>query len=124
MKRSYLCIYEYESTVFGVDEIKSKDIQIFVKNNLKKCEYLFQRIANKSATSDMYSNYEKLGFINISAIKFKGRQRNNARIYCKDFIGESNKRYIILVEYLHSKKQTKLRDKEIALIKRIVNYEY
>ncbi len=78
-----------------------------------KLSRIFSQINNGKPPKDVYGseNYDN-SIKNVTAIKFKGKSFNNARIYCKDY-AENKPRIIILSELLKSKKQTKLTEKEI-----------
>ncbi|WP_158009388.1 hypothetical protein, partial [Bathymodiolus thermophilus thioautotrophic gill symbiont] len=82
------------------------------------------RIKEETATRNVYSseNYND-DIENITAIKFKGKVFNNARIYCKDYY-DNKLRIIVLSELLISKKQTKLTHKERNLINKVNDYDY
>jgi hypothetical protein len=90
----------------------------------KKLQNILLRIKEKTAVKDVYSseNYNN-GIENVTAIKFKGRRFDNARIYCQDYY-ENNLRIIVLSELLASKKQNKLTHKEKNLIKKVNDYDY
>lgn len=110
---------------FCIDE-NNKDVIVdfLQEKGHTKLQYIIQQIANKTATKNVYSseNYNN-DIKNITAIKFKGKAFNNARIYCKDY-KKNEKRIIILCELLPSKKQDKLTRIEKNLIQKVNDYEY
>ena len=109
MPREYIIIYTIENISFAIDE----DNIIKIKKELEKIKLelfgiqkrYFDLIANEKCTKDKYSNENyKEGIKNVTALKFKGKNKNNARIYCKDFQKE-NERIIILCEFHKKNKQ-------------------
>jgi len=125
MKRTKVKLSDYDRIVFYIDEKNKDSIMNFLKTKgTEKLGRIFSRINNGKPPKDVYSleNYDK-SIKNVTAIKFKGKHFNNARIYCKDD-NEKEPRVIILSELLESKKQTKLTEKEKNLIKKVNDYDY
>ncbi|SMM98091.1 hypothetical protein SPONN_846 [uncultured Candidatus Thioglobus sp.] len=110
---------------FYIDEENKDGIIAFLNEKGKdKLQIILSRICNGKPPKNVYSSENYTGSIkNITAIKFKGKAFNNARIYCKDY-NESELRIIVLSELLASKKQTKLTHKEKNLIKKVNDYDY
>ncbi len=110
---------------FYIDEENQGKIFIFLKGKSKeRLRYIFSRICKGKPPTDVYSseNYSD-NIKNVTAIKFKGRKFNNARIYCKDY-NDRKPRIIVLSELLTSKKNNKLKHGERNLIKKVNNYDY
>ena len=127
MSRIYNIIYEINNVIFAVDE-KNRDEIIknlkAIRLDVSKMKDLyFDLIVKGTCSKDKYSqeNYSNV-IENVTALKFKGKSKNNSRIYCKDFKKE-NKRIIILCEF-HKKKQNKLLMRERSIISRINKHEY
>ena len=123
MCRKYIVITEINNIVFAIDKRNMEEITKLLnpfKGDITK--NYFPLIAQNKCPKDKYSfeNY-KSSIKNITALKFKAKHMNNARIYCQDF-RKNNTRYIILCEPYHSKKQTKISDKEKAIIKKVNTY--
>ncbi len=111
--------------MFFIDKSNKQDIENFFKGKRSnKLQEFLSKIANNTATRDIYGqeNFNK-NIKDITVIKFKGKQSNNARIYCKDFYSDTQ-RIIVLSELLESKKQNKLTQKEKTLINKVNNYDY
>ncbi|CAB5503761.1 hypothetical protein THERMOT_1848 [Bathymodiolus thermophilus thioautotrophic gill symbiont] len=125
MKRSKVKLIAYAKIAFYIDEKNKDEILNFLKEKGKeKLQNILLRIKEKTATRNVYSseNYND-DIENVTAIKFKGKVFNNARIYCKDYY-DNKLRIIVLSELLISKKQTKLTHKERNLINKVNDYDY
>lgn len=125
MKRNKVELHIFSEIVFYIDEKNKDSIIDFLKEKGKdKLVRIFSRINNGKPPKDVYDseNYDN-SIKNVTAIKFKGKKFNNARIYCKDY-AENKPRIIILSELLKSKKQTKLTEKERNLIKKVNDHDY
>lgn len=61
----------------------------------------------------------------VTAIKFKRKQKNNFRIYCREFIDDivKNRKKIVMIT-VHNKKSQGLTKKEKTIIASISKYEY
>ena len=127
MLRKYIIIKDIKNVIFAIDKDNSdkikKDLERIKVNTDKIGKHYFNAIAENRCTTDKYSQ-ENYGqeIKNVTALKFKGKSTNNARIYCKDW-KEGNNRIIVLCEF-YIKKQTKLNQKIKNIIKRISQYEY
>ncbi|SHA05612.1 hypothetical protein BTHERMOSOX_808 [Bathymodiolus thermophilus thioautotrophic gill symbiont] len=125
MKRNKVKLIAYAKIAFYIDEKNKDEILNFLKEKGgKKLQNILLRIKEETATRNVYSseNYND-DIENITAIKFKGKVFNNARIYCKDYY-DNKLRIIVLSELLISKKQTKLKHKERNLINKVNDYDY
>ncbi|CAB5506528.1 hypothetical protein [Bathymodiolus thermophilus thioautotrophic gill symbiont] len=125
MKRNKVKLIAYAKIAFYIDEKNKDEILNFLKEKGKeKLQNILLRIKEKTATRNVYSseNYND-DIENVTAIKFKGKVFNNARIYCKDYY-DNKLRIIVLSELLISKKQTKLTHKERNLINKVNDYDY
>lgn len=125
MKRNKVKLIAYAKIAFYIDEKNKDEILNFLKEKgRKKLQNILLRIKEETATRNVYSseNYND-DIENITAIKFKGKVFNNARIYCKDYY-DNKLRIIVLSELLISKKQTKLKHKERNLINKVNDYDY
>jgi len=125
VKRNKVKLIAYAKIAFYIDEKNKDEILNFLKEKgRKKLQNILLRIKEETATRNVYSseNYND-DIENITAIKFKGKVFNNARIYCKDYY-DNKLRIIVLSELLISKKQTKLTHKERNLINKVNDYDY
>ena len=125
MKRNKVKLIAYAKIAFYIDEKNKDEILNFLKEKGKeKLRNILLRIKEETATRNVYSseNYND-DIENITAIKFKEKVFNNARIYCKDYY-DNKLRIIVLSELLISKKQTKLTHKERNLINKVNDYDY
>ncbi|CAC9434702.1 hypothetical protein [uncultured Gammaproteobacteria bacterium] len=125
MKRNKVKLLSYSEVEFYIDEQNKDEILNFLKEKgKKKLQNILLRIKEKTAVKDVYSseNYNN-GIENVTAIKFKGKRFDNARIYCQDYY-ENNLRIIVLSGLLASKKQNQLTHKERNLIKKVNDYDY
>jgi len=125
VKRNKVKLIAYAKIAFYIDEKNKDEILNFLKEKGKeKLQNILLRIKEKTATRNVYSseNYND-DIENVTAIKFKGKVFNNARIYCKDYY-DNKLRIIVLSELLISKKQTKLTHKERNLINKVNDYDY
>ncbi len=125
MKRNKVKLPSDGKIEFYIDEQNKDGIMDFLKEKgVKKLRRIFSRICNGKPPKDVYSseNYDN-SIQNITAIKFKGSQFNNARIYCKDY-NEDESRIIVLSELLKSKKQNKLTQEIKNLIKKVNDHDY
>ncbi len=123
--RKKIKIGQINSIMFFIDEVNKKNIEGFLKDKgQKKLQEFLVKIANNVATVDIYGQENFNSSIkNVTAVKFKGKYFNNARIYCKDFyLGE--KRIIVLSELLKSKKQNNLGKNEKNSINKVNKYDY
>lgn len=125
MSRYKVKLYSCNGIEFYIDEKNKDSITAFLNEKGKdKLQLILSRICNGKPPKNVYSSENYAGSIkNITAIKFKGKEFNNARIYCKDYY-ENKLRIIVLSELLESKKQTKLTHKEKNLIKKVSDYDY
>lgn len=125
MKRNKVELQDYGEIVFCIDEENKDSIIDFLKaNGKKKLNNIFSKIYNGKPSKNVYSSAKYDNSIkNVTAIKLKGKNFNNARIYCKDY-DENQPRIIILSALLKSKKQNKLTYKERNLIKKVNDYDY
>lgn len=125
MLRNKVKLPFFSTIYFYIDAKNETEIMDFLKDKgTKRLQHIAQQINAEVATKDVYSNenYNK-DIKYVTAIKFKGKHFNNARIYCKDYkIGEQ--RIIVLCELLKSKKQNKLTQQETNLITKVNNYDY
>ncbi len=125
MIRNKVKLLGFDKIVFYIDEENQSEIINFLKEKGKeRLKYIFSRICKGKPPKDVYSseNYSD-NIKNVTAIKFKGKKFNNARIYCKDY-NDRKPRIIVLSELLESKKQDKLAQKERNLINKVNNYDY
>ncbi len=125
MIRNKVKLLGFDKIVFYIDEENQSEIINFLKEKgIKKLHRFFLRIEENTATRNVYSseNYDN-SIKNVTAIKLKGKEFNNARIYCKDY-NQNKPRIIVLSELLASKKQNKLTQKEKNLIKKVNDYDY
>jgi hypothetical protein len=125
MKRNKVKLFDGNEIEFYIDEKNKDSIIDFLKEKGKdKLSRIFSKINNGKPPKGVYESEDYDNSIkNVTAIKFKGRKFNNARIYCKDY-AENKPRIIILSELLKSKKQKKLTHKEKNLIKKVNDYDY
>ncbi len=125
MKRNKVKLSGNSEIEFYIDEQNKDNIINFLGDKgVERLGYIFSRICKGKPPKDVYSseNYDN-SIQNITAIKFKGSQFNNARIYCKDY-NEGKSRIIVLSELLESKKQNKLTQKIKNLITKVNDYDY
>ena len=125
MKRNKVKLQDCGEIEFYIDKKNQDNIMDFLKEKgRKKLLYIFLIINKGKPLKSVYEieSYDN-SIKNVTAIKFKGRGFNNARIYCKDY--DKNKpRIIVLSELLKSKKQNNLTPKEKNLIKKVNDYDY
>lgn len=125
MARNKVKLQDCGDIIFYIDEENKNNIVDFLKKKgPERLRRIFSRICKGKPPKDVYSleNYDH-SIKNITAIKLKGKEFNNARIYCKDY-NENKLRIIVLSELLKSKKQKKLTQKEKNLIKKVNDYDY
>ncbi len=127
MKRNKVKLDNCGDIKFYIDEENKDKINNFLKGKkggIKKLRHIFAIICNGKPPKDVYEyeNYNN-NIQNVTAIKFKGTNFNNARIYCKDY-DENKPRIIVLSELLESKKQNELTKKIRNLIKKVNEYDY
>lgn len=133
MKRYKVKFEEINGTIFDIDvnecgeEGRNVDkIISFLKDEKakKKLRHIIELISKGEKNNNVYGpeNFNE-SIKNITAIKFKGKKFNNARIYCQDNEGDTP-RVIVLCELHRSKKQDKLTEKERNIITRINDYDY
>lgn len=125
MKKNKVELHISSEIEFYIDkENKDSIIDFLGETGKTKLSYIFSRIKKGKPPKDVYGseNYDN-SIKNVTAIKLKGINFNNARIYCKDY-AENKPRIIILSELLKSKKQTKLTEQVRNLIKKVNDYDY
>lgn len=109
-----------------VDEAAAKEIVEFlsstdqVKNRFRK---IALALVTGNITKDLYGPEEVSAKAkNMKAMKFKGANRLNPRIYCKEFYEGGRK--IVMIYYLRHKATQKVDKKLKTKIEAIGEYEY
>lgn len=93
----------------------------------KKLSYIINLLLESpnGPASELYGfeNIEK-GCEHVSAMKPFPKSNRNARIYCQHWNLEGGNSVIIMSEFLHKKKNKKLKKADKNIIRRVASYEY